>query len=264
MQPLGSGLARKATPTSGPTGHVQALALSHSKNRGPSCQHGPAAPARPLPRPCPARSRPLIFQEPPQKTIRQPGPAGLQQALSPTLHLPLPASVAATPALQFWAQAPSRPLVFVPLLQAALSLDPAGPEAGSVPSGPHASLFPGAPNSPGNAGGGSLPSHLGSRALPCPPPVLPVWGWPGTRCGPGGGRAGRGPLPSWAHSTPPSNPRIVLSRPHPTPAFFSAPGRPFPSPEPLLLLQVCPEGCTSSPGAHAAVMEAMEAPHVQP
>lgn len=92
VQPLGAGLARKATPTSGPTGHVQALALSHSKNRGPSLQHGPAAPARPLPRPRPARSRPLIRQEPPQKTIRQPGPAGLRQALSPTLHLPLPTS----------------------------------------------------------------------------------------------------------------------------------------------------------------------------
>lgn len=183
MQPLGAGLARKATPTSGPTGHVQALALSHSKNQGPSCQNGPAAPARPLPQPRPAQSRPLICQEPPQKTIRQPGPAGLRQALSPTLHLPLPASVAATPTLQFWAQAPSGPLVFAPLLQAALSLDPAGPEAGPLPSGPHASLFPGAPNSPGNAGGGSLPSHLGSRALPCPPPVLPVWGWPGRAVG---------------------------------------------------------------------------------
>lgn len=62
------------------------------------------------PPPRPAQSRPLILQEPPRKTIRQPGPspAGLQPGLAPRL----PPLVDTAPAWQSGAPGAGGPLGF--------------------------------------------------------------------------------------------------------------------------------------------------------
>lgn len=108
---------------------------------------------------------------------------------------------------------------------------------------------------PGSATSSSSPASLGvaGDAL-----------WAGRVEGPGSGS-----LLGWVHPAPPSNPGIPQPGPNPTPAScLSAPRRPLPGPEPLLLLllrEACPEGHTSYPGAQAsATVAAMEGRHAQP